>query len=106
MRSQLLTSAFVCVACCAASLAQTTGYIVPEYLKPQYTAPQDAPASIVIAGTDEPGARMVVTGRTLIGDKPVAGVSLYVFHTDANGKYSTTIYDPRRAEYNPRLQAH
>jgi hypothetical protein len=31
---------------------------------------------------------MLVTGRTLLGDKPVAGVSIYVFHTDIKGKYS------------------
>jgi len=30
-------------------------------------------------------------------------VSLYVFHTDADGKYSATIDDPRAAELNPRL---
>ena len=46
---------------------------------------------------------MVVTGRTLVGDKPVAGVSLYVFHTDTNGKYSNTTADNRVGEYNPRL---
>jgi protocatechuate 3,4-dioxygenase beta subunit len=92
-----------CVALCVPTLAQTTGFTIAEFLAPQYTAPKDASSSIVIAGKDEPGARMVVTGRTLIGDKPVAGVSLYVFHTDAKGKYSNTTDDNRVGEYNPRL---
>jgi len=76
-------------------LAQTTGFIVAEYLATQYTAPNDAPSSVVIAGKNEPGERLVVTGRTLDGKKPVAGVSLYVFHTDANGRMPTTPTTPR-----------
>jgi protocatechuate 3,4-dioxygenase beta subunit len=44
-----------------------------------------------------------VTGRTLEGTKPVPGVSLYVFHTDAKGLYATDISDVREAEFNPRL---
>ena len=62
------------VALCVPILAQTTGFTLAEYLAPQYTAPEDAPSRVVIAGKDEPGERLVVTGRTLIGDKPVAGV--------------------------------
>jgi len=72
-------------------------------LAPQYTAPSDAPFTVVIAGPDEPGERMVVTGRTLAGEKPVAGVSLYVFHTDSNGLYAPGISDLNAAELNPRL---
>jgi protocatechuate 3,4-dioxygenase beta subunit len=43
-----------------------------------------------------------VTGRTLDGKKPVAGVSLYVFHTDAKGRYAPDT-DNRAGEFNPRL---
>lgn len=57
------------------TLAQTTGFTLAEYNAPQYTAPEDAHSSIVIAGTEEPGERLVVTGRTLDGLKPVGGVS-------------------------------
>src|SRR5438270_8301822 len=84
-------------------LAQTTGFIVAEYLAPQYTAPDDAPSSIVIAGKDEPGERLVVTGRTLDGKKPIGGVSLYVFHTDAKGRYATDTDNPTVGELHPRL---
>ena len=59
-------------------LAQTTGFTLAQYNAPQYTAPEDAPSRVVIAGKDEPGERLVVTGHTLDGEKPVAGVSLYV----------------------------
>jgi protocatechuate 3,4-dioxygenase beta subunit len=84
------------------ALAQTGAYIVAEYLADQFTAPKNAPSTIVVAGKNEPGARIVVTGRTLLGDKPVAGVSLYVFHTDSKGLYSRT-GDPRQGELDPRL---
>jgi hypothetical protein len=91
------------VAFCLPTLAQTPRFIVAEYLGPQFTAPADAPSVVVIAGQDEPGTRMLVTGRTLIGDQPVAGVSLYVFHTDTKGNYSSTTFDNKVAELNPRL---
>ena len=83
-------------------LAQTTGFTLEEFLAPQYLAPEGAPSKIVIAGRDEPGERLIVTGRTLDGKKPVAGVSLYVFHTDAEGRYAIGV-DNRAGEYNPRL---
>jgi len=35
---------------------------------------------------------------------PVAGVSLFVFHTDAKGRYSNDTADNRVGEYNPRLR--
>jgi protocatechuate 3,4-dioxygenase beta subunit len=82
-------------------LAQTR--FVCEYLAPQYTAPDNALSSVLIAGKDEPGDRLVVTGRTLDGKKPIAGVSLYVFHTDAKGRYATDTDNPTAGELNPRL---
>ncbi|MDH3746334.1 MAG: hypothetical protein OES47_14645 [Acidobacteriota bacterium] len=47
-------------------------------------------SSIVIAGPDEPGERMVVEGRVLESDgsTPVAGATVFVFHTDSQGYYS------------------
>jgi protocatechuate 3,4-dioxygenase beta subunit len=88
---------------CVPVSSQGQELIVPEYLAPQYTAPPDAPSTVVIAGKDEPGQRLVVTGRTLVGKKPAAGVSLYVFHTDINGRYAPDISDLNAAELNPRL---
>ena len=87
------------------TLAQTMGFTLAEYNAPQYTAPNHAPSRVVIAGREEPGERLVVAGRTLEGMKPVAGVSLYVFHTDAKGLYATDGTDIRQAEFNPRLHA-
>ena len=83
--------------------AQTTELIVPEYLAARYTAAPDAPSTVTVAGPNEPGTRLIVTGRTLDGLRPVAGVSLYVFHTDARGRYATDIADLSAAELNPRL---
>lgn len=46
--------------------------------------------SVTIAGADEPGTRMVVEGRVLAsdGETPIAGATVFVFHTDAEGYYS------------------
>jgi protocatechuate 3,4-dioxygenase beta subunit len=83
--------------------AQAPELIVPEYLASRYTAAADAPSVVTVAGQHEPGERLIVTGRTLDGRKPVAGVSLYVFHTDSHGRYATDITDLNAAELNPRL---
>src|SRR5689334_16663018 len=89
---------------CVPILAQPIGFTIAGFLKPQYTAPENAPSRVVIAGRDEPGERLIVTGRTLDGNKPVAAVSLYVFHTDSQGRYAPGL-DNRAGEYNPRLYA-
>ena len=101
--SRGLALALSLVSLCVSVSSQGQELIVPEYLAPQYTAPPNAPSTVVIAGNDEPGERLVVTGRTLVGKKPVAGVSLYVFHTDINGRYAPDISDHNAAELNPRL---
>lgn len=74
-------------------LAPTAQSQAPEliprvYVASQYTAPPDAPFSIVIADKDEPGDRLIVTGQALNGTTPVAGVSVYAFHTDMQGRYA------------------
>ena len=96
MRVALLLM-FVMFGSAAPSQAQNLG---SEYLSPQYVAPLDAPSDIFVAGEDEPGERLVVTGQALDGTTPVAGVSVYVFHTDADGLYAT---DGSKGELNPRL---
>ena len=83
--------------------SQAPELITPEYLAEQYTAAPNAPSSVVIAGKDEPGERLVVTGRTVDGTKPVAGVSIYVFHTDIEGLYARDV-NSSYAELHPRLQ--
>lgn len=57
--------------------------------------------SVAIAESDEPGQRMVVEGRvvTADGETVVPGVTVFVFHTDAEGYYSPAGMD----ESNARL---
>jgi protocatechuate 3,4-dioxygenase beta subunit len=82
--------------------AQVPVLIPPPYLAPKYQAPPNAASSIVVAGPAEPGERLIVTGRVIDGTEPVAGASVYVFHTDANGRYSPDLSGPD-AELDPRL---
>ena len=43
---------------------------------------------LTIAGPNEPGQRLVVSGRVLdAGGRPVAGVTIRAYHTDARGLY-------------------
>jgi protocatechuate 3,4-dioxygenase, beta subunit len=86
----------------AAAGAQAPSLIPPDYLSPKYLAAPDAPSSIVIAGPDESGERLVVTGRVIDGTKPIVGASVYVFHTDAKGLYAPDRSGPD-AELDPRL---
>lgn len=82
--------------------SQAQGLIYAPYLAPQYIAPLNAPSSVVIVRNDEPGERLVVTGRTLEGSRPVAGVSIYVFHADIQGRYAPGLKSPD-GELSPRL---
>lgn len=56
---------------------------------------------MAIAGPDEPGERMVISGRVVRadGETPVADATVFVFHTDAAGYYSPGGMD----ESNARL---
>ena len=75
--------------------------LIPEaYLAPKYVAPIDAPSDTVIAGRGERGDRLIVTGRALDRGRPVAGVSIYAFHADADGLYTR---DGRNSDENARL---
>jgi protocatechuate 3,4-dioxygenase beta subunit len=48
-------------------------YLEPTFLAPAYAAP-----NAVVAGNEEPGERLVVTGRVMDGDRPVASASVYL----------------------------
>lgn len=55
-------------------------------------APTDGLTSeMVLAGPDEPGERLVVTGTVYESDgrTPAAGVLVYAYHTDLTGRYTT-----------------
>lgn len=77
--------------------------IAPEHLSALAALPANAPWNIVVAGPEEPGERLVVEGRVVDGTTPIAGASVYVFHTDAQGFYAPGRHDPAAAESNPRL---
>jgi protocatechuate 3,4-dioxygenase beta subunit len=52
----------------------------------------------VLVGPEEPGQRLVVSGRIVRQDgAPAAGVRLSVYHTDSEGYYTRPVSDPRRA---------
>ena len=77
--------------------------LVPfPYLADRYTAPRNAPSVGVLASNNEPGERLIVTGRVLFGSRPVAGASLFIFQTDRNGEYAPGVQG-NDAELNPRL---
>lgn len=82
--------------------AQDDELVPAPYLADRYTAPANAPSSGALASGSEPGERLVVTGRVLSGDRPVAGASLFVFQTDSKGEYAPGVKG-NDAELNPRL---
>lgn len=84
MRTCGLLAAVMMIGFISSSVAQ----VPREYDADKYVAPINAPSEIVIAGKDEPGERMIVTGQVTDGTKPLPSVSIYVFHADAQGKYS------------------
>jgi len=91
-----------CLVLVSVPLAAQAPYFPDVYLAAQYEAPANAPARVVVAPAEEPGERLVVTGRVLDGAMPVAGVSIYVFQTDVDGFYARGVTG-NDAELNPRL---
>jgi protocatechuate 3,4-dioxygenase beta subunit len=92
----------VILALVSVEAAAQTPYFPDVYLAPQFEAPANAPSRAVVAGADEPGERLVVSGRVLDSGEPVAGVSIYVFQTDIDGRYSKELTG-NEAELDPRL---
>jgi protocatechuate 3,4-dioxygenase beta subunit len=61
--------------------SDSTGVPLPWNRKPTSWAIDIAPA-------DEPGARMVISGRVLgKDDVPLPSITMYAYHADANGRY-------------------
>jgi protocatechuate 3,4-dioxygenase beta subunit len=67
-------------------------------------ADKTAPAKIAIPPKEEPGEKMIVAGRVFDSDgkTPLAGASVYVYHTDAKGLYTPDTND----SHNPRLRGY
>ena len=56
------------------------------------------PSRIEVAGRGEPGARLLMRGTVYdAGERPVPGVRIFLYQTDAEGFYSRPVSDPRRA---------
>jgi protocatechuate 3,4-dioxygenase beta subunit len=68
-------------------------------------AEKNAPSKVAIVSKDEPGERLIVSGRVFgpDGKTPVAGASIYVYHTDAKGVYTP---GPTNDNRNPRLRGY
>ncbi|MGH9883065.1 MAG: hypothetical protein ACRD6N_16640, partial [Pyrinomonadaceae bacterium] len=61
------------------------------------TEPSNAPWRTTIVSDKEPGEPLIVSGTIYSSDgrAPMAGINLYVYQTDATGRYSTTGGDNR-----------
>jgi protocatechuate 3,4-dioxygenase, beta subunit len=68
-------------------------------------AEKNAPATIAIVAKTEPGERPTVSGIVYGADgkTPLANASVYVYHTDATGRYTPGPTDDNR---NPRLRGY
>ena len=91
-------SALVAAALAALLLARAqAGAQAPEVVN----APANLSWQATIAPADEPGKRLVVSGQVFApdGTTPVAGITVYAYHTDATGHYTKT-----GALRPPRLQ--
>lgn len=67
-------------------------------------AEKNAPAKVTLTSQNEPGERLTVSGVVYGADgKPLAGASVYVYHTDATGRYTPGPQDDNR---NPRLRGY
>ncbi|MBS1791134.1 MAG: hypothetical protein JST85_25710 [Acidobacteria bacterium] len=67
-------------------------------------AEMNAPSKVTVTTKDEPGERLVVTGKVSGKDgKPLKGVSVYVYHTDAKGLYTPGTTNDNK---NPRLRGY
>lgn len=68
-------------------------------------AEKNAPSKIAIATKEEPGERLTVTGVVFGADgkTPLAGASVYVYHTDAQGLYTPGANNDSRS---PRLRGY
>lgn len=65
--------------------------------------PREAPSTAVLAGTDEPGERLVLSGTVFAADGTtvVRGVTVYAYQTDVLGLYTPE----NRQGTPPRLRA-
>jgi protocatechuate 3,4-dioxygenase beta subunit len=67
-------------------------------------AQSQQPSAIDIAGAQEPGTRIHLSGTIVDPNgKPVPGVKMFLYHTDATGYYSRPVNNPRQARLRGTL---
>jgi len=70
----------------------------------QAEAQSQHPSAIDIAAAQEPGTRIHLSGTIFdLNGKPVPGVKMFLYHTDATGYYSRPVNDPRQARLHGTL---
>lgn len=67
-------------------------------------AQSQRPSTIDITGPQEPGTRIQLSGTIVDPNgKPVSGVKMFLYHTDATGYYSRPVNNPREARLRGTL---
>jgi protocatechuate 3,4-dioxygenase, beta subunit len=70
----------------------------------QAEAQAQRPSAIDIAAAQEPGTRIHLSGTIVDPNgKPVPGVKMFLYHTDATGYYSRPVNNPRQARLRGTL---
>lgn len=70
----------------------------------QAGAQAQQPSAIDIATPQEPGTRIYLSGTIVdLNGKPVSGLKMFLYHTDATGYYSRPVNNPRQARLHGTL---
>jgi len=70
----------------------------------QAEAQSQHPSAIDIVAAQEPGTRIHMSGTIVdLNGKPVPGVKMFLYHTDATGYYSRPVNNPRQARLHGTL---
>jgi protocatechuate 3,4-dioxygenase beta subunit len=70
----------------------------------QADAQSQHPSAIDIAASQEPGTRIHLSGTIFDPNgKPLPGVKMFLYHTDATGYYSRPVNNPRQARLHGTL---
>ena len=70
----------------------------------QAEAQSQHPSAIDVAGPQEPGTRIHLSGTIFdLNGKPMPGVKLFLYHTDATGYYSRPVNNPQQARLHGTL---
>src|SRR5678816_3177686 len=70
------------------------------------TTDANVPAKVVIVSDKEPGEPLMVSGTIYAPDgrSPLEGITLYVYQTDATGRYSTSGGDNRNTRIHGQMK--